>query len=279
MVASQSTNSLIAETAHWTAAARSQEDLRPDALFHDPWAAALAGKSGAAWLERLSGNAFGTIPMIIRTRYFDDFLKEKVWKLEVSQVVVLAAGLDTRAYRQEWPAKTRFFELDKPEVLAYKQEILDAAGIQPSCTRISIPGDLASNWPDALISQGFDSNLPAIWLMEGILFYLPNELTVHLLEEVSRLSAAGSWLGMDIINHITLNSPLTRTWVEMQAQQGAPWIGWMDDPRGLLGEIGWQAAISQPGAPDASYGRWPLPVIPLEAPNLPHSWYVTAVKR
>lgn len=273
-----SNKSPLAETAHWTAAARSMEDLRDGALFHDPWAADLAGKIGAAWLARLAGNVFGTLPMVIRTRYFDDFLKNGVWQQGIPQVVILAAGLDTRAYRLEWPMDTVCFELDKPEVLAYKQDILDAAGAKPTCHREPISVDLSINWQDNLVSNGFNASLPAIWLLEGILFYLPNEVTSKILEQVSGLSAAGSRLGFDIVNQLTLTSLLTKAWIDMQALQGAPWIGWMDDPRGFLAGHGWQAALCQPGAAEANYGRWTLPIIPPEAPNLPHNWYVTAVK-
>jgi len=270
--------SSLAETAHWTAAARSMETLREDALFADPWAAALAGKAGEAWLARSAGNAFGTLPMVIRTRYFDDFLKEGVWQQGLRQVVILAAGLDTRAYRLEWPTGTILFELDKPEVLAYKQGILDPAGAKPSCERIAVAADLSADWVDSMVENGFTASAPTIWLLEGILFYLPNEIIGTILEQLSSVSAARSRLGFDIINQFTLTSPLTRAWINMQAMQGAPWIGWMDDPPGYLGKNGWQAALCQPGAPQANFGRWTLPVIPLENPSLPHNWYVTAVK-
>jgi hypothetical protein len=92
------------------------------------------------------------------------------------------------------------------------------------------------------------------------------------------IAAPGSLIGFDIINNLTLTSPLTRSWVEMQAQSGAPWIGYLDDPQGFLTAHGWQAGLVPIGAPQANYGRWTLPVIPANAPGLPHFWYVTAEK-
>jgi len=99
-----------------------------------------------------------------------------------------------------------------------------------------------------------------------------------LLDEVNSLASAGSWLGFDILKSITLTSPFTRQWIEMQANSGAPWNGTMDDPVGFLTTRGWKTALSQAGAPDANHSRWHLPVIPVTMPDMPHNWFVTAQK-
>ena len=268
----------IAATAHWAAAARAQESARPDGLFNDPWAAALAGEEGARWLESLKGSAFGTVPMVIRTRFFDEYLVPAAWDGGLRQVVILAAGLDTRAYRLAWPAGLFLFEVDRPTVLEYKEYMLARAGARPACRRIPVSADLTGDWDALLTACGFDAARPTAWLLEGVLFYLAPAAVAHLLTTVSRLSARGSRLGFDIVNGETLTTPITRNWIEMQARLGAPWTGWLDDPRGFLAALGWQVAVTQPGAPDASYGRWTLPVIPVEAPGLPHNWYITSVK-
>src|SRR5690606_397949 len=101
----------IESTARWTAAVRAQESERDDALFADPWAAALAGDEGMAWLtQRPPGSG---LPMALRTRYFDDFLVRIVQESGIRQLVMLAAGLDTRTFRLALPAEMRVFELDK----------------------------------------------------------------------------------------------------------------------------------------------------------------------
>lgn len=270
--------SALGATAYWTAAARSLESERADRLFNDPWAVQLAGEQGRKWLEGLAGSPFGTTPMVIRTRYFDDFLKDAVWKRGMRQVVLLAAGLDTRAYRLNWAPETHLFELDQAHVLQEKQQVLETAGTNPACARTPVPVDLTRGWDDALLAAGFDAARPTVWLMEGFLFYLPPEQIPPLFERVSRLSAVGSRVGFDIINHLTLTSPYTKNWIEMQVKLGAPWLGWLDNPQGFMTGYGWRAALSQPGAQDANYGRWMMPVVPLAAPDLPHNWYVKATK-
>lgn len=263
----------LALTARWTAGARAVESAREDRLFCDPWAPALAGPEGMEWVGRQGG---GGILMAIRTRYFDDFLQEAAFHLGLRQVVILAAGLDTRAYRLPWPESTSIFELDQDLVLRYKESVLAAAGAQPACQRTAIATDLTGAWQSALQAAGFNPAEAAVWLLEGFLFYLPGEDITRILGMVSALSAPGSRLGFDVVNNLTLTSPMTSAWVAMQARAGAAWLGGLDDPEGLLAEMGWQANLTQPGAPDAHFDRWTLPVIPVKMPNMPHQWYVTA---
>jgi len=266
----------LAKTAFWTASARGQESAREDRLFDDPWAAPLAGEAGADWLaQRPAGS---TLPLVIRTRFFDDFLQRVAAEHGLRQIVLVAAGLDTRAYRLRWPLGTRIFELDQPAVLNYKVQVLEAAGAQPACWRQALAVDLNGAWSEPLLQAGFEPQQPAGWLLEGLLFYLTNAQLSGLLEAVSRLAAPGSWLGCDVVNSAVLTSAYTRPWVEMQAQAGAPWLGTLDDPQGFLGALGWQVTLSQAGAPDAHYSRWALPVLPVDALGLPHNWYVTAYK-
>lgn len=268
------TEPLLGETAHWTAAVRARENERTDRLLDDPWAGALAGETGMAWIATRSAESVS--PMIIRMRYFDDFLQRITTEYSISQVVLLAAGLDTRAFRLAWPEGVTLFELDLPSVIAYKDQILLAANAQPNCHRQTIGVDLTKSWVDSLVAHGFVCQQPAVWLLEGFLFYLPNETITHLLDEVTTVAAPGSWLGFDINNSITFTSPLTAKWVEMQAQSGAPWLGSMDNPVAFLRQRGWEASLTQAGAEDANYGRWPFPVIPVDMPNMPHNWFVTA---
>ncbi|MFN8499045.1 MAG: SAM-dependent methyltransferase [Anaerolineae bacterium] len=270
-------NELLASTAHWTAAVRAAESVRGDRLFDDPWAARLAGDEGAAWIAPRPAES--VVPIVLRTRYFDDFLERVTAEHRIRQVVIMAAGLDTRAYRLAWPEGTRFFELDQPVVLAHKEKVLTAAGAQPTCPRAAIEVNLAEPWQDALVAAGFVAGQPSVWLLEGFLFYIPTELLTRLLGDVADFAVAGSWLGCDVINSDMLTSPFTRGWVEMQAQAGAPWIGVLDDPAAFLGGRGWNVTLTQAGQPDASYGRWTLPIIPTTMPNMPHNWFVTAQKR
>ncbi len=267
---------LLGATARWTAAVRARESARQDALFNDPWAAALAGPEGQEWIASRSADSVS--PIVLRTRFFDDFMQRITFQNGIRQVVLVAAGLDTRAFRLKWPGQTQLFELDQSPVLQHKDQVLHSAGAQPNCARQAIPADLTTPWEEPLIKAGFNSRQPSGWLLEGLLFYLPNESVLRLLDQVTDLAAHGSWLGFDIVNSITLTSPLTKPWVEMQAQLGAPWIGTLDDPEEFLGARGWQVTLTQAGQPDANHGRWPYPVIPTKMPGIPHNWFVTAQK-
>jgi methyltransferase (TIGR00027 family) len=276
MSANDTANRLLGETALWTASVRARESQREDRLFSDPWAAALAGEHGSTWIAQRSEE--GTLPIVLRTRYFDDFLQRISSQHGIRQIVLMAAGLDTRAFRLNWPQGTRIFELDQPEVLNYKEEIINSIGARPTCERQVIKKDLTESWKEALTLNGFDPLERTCWLLEGFLFYLPNETVIQLIRDVNDLAASECWLGFDIINGAVLTSPWTKAWVDMQAQSGAPWIGTLDDPESFLASLGWTATLTQAGQADANYGRWTLPVIPTKMPNMPHNWFVSAQK-
>ena len=270
-------NKLLESTADWTAAVRAAESMREDRPFNDPWAEALAGEQGLAWLAERPADSLNAI--VIRTRcHFDDFLQQITFQKGIRQVVVMAAGLDTRAYRLEWPAGSRLNELDQPGVLQLKEEIMGSRGATPGCARAEHP--VRPHWrvERGATLKRFNPKEHSAWLLEGFLFYIPSETFVKILTEVSGLAASGSRLGFDAINAMVLTSPWTKAWVDMQAQSGAPWIGTMEDPQELLASLGWEARLTQAGQPDANYGRWTLPVIPTDMVNMPHNWLVTARK-
>ena len=267
---------LLGLTACWTASARAHESQRADRLFDDPWAEALAGQVGAEWLAQRTADSL--TPIVLRTRFFDDFLQQITSQHNLRQIVLVAAGLDTRAFRLAWSEHTCVFELDQPAVLDHKQQVLDRAGALPRCDRRAIGVDLAAAWQSSLLAAGYEPTRPSGWLLEGLSFYLPDEAIVRLLDTVTDLAAPGSWLGLDVINRLTLTSPLTRPWIEMQAALGAPWIGTLDEPVEILAARGWAASLTQAGQPEVNHGRWRLPVIPVNLPTLPHNWLVTAHK-
>ena len=132
----------IAPTSRWMAAARARESERTDRLFYDPLAAAFAGPEGFAWLERMepttrSGGGPG-LYAVIRTRFFDDFLLDACRGSGVYQVVLTAAGMDTRAFRLDWPSLTCLYEMDLAEVLDAKDEVVEEAGAKPNCERLQV---------------------------------------------------------------------------------------------------------------------------------------------
>jgi methyltransferase (TIGR00027 family) len=266
----------LGSTAYWTASVRAMESTRPDRSFNDPWALALAGAVGQSWIENRTPES--VIPIVLRTRFFDDFLQRITNQYNVRQVVLVAAGLDTRAFRLTWPDPTRLFELDQPDVIRYKDKILHSSGALPACQRHTIEADLKKPWIEEMKGSGYNPQSPSVWLLEGFLFYLANEQIARILDQVTELAAPESWLGCDVVNSATLTSQWTRQWIEMQAQLGAPWIGTMDDPEEFFRGRGWSASVTQAGAEDANFGRWPYPVLPVKMPDIPHNWFVTAEK-
>ncbi|MGC0316607.1 class I SAM-dependent methyltransferase [Kitasatospora acidiphila] len=189
----------VGRTAIGVARVRAHESTRRDRLFNDPYAAAFVVADGRRDLAVTAKPSPGLIAMVrhlvLRTRFFDDYLLAAA-ESGCRQVVVPAAGLDTRAFRLDWPAGTRFFELDMPAVLAFKERVLAEQGAQPAGPRTVIAIDLREDWATALTSAGFDPTAPTVWLLEGLLVYLDSDDVEAILATVTGLSAPGSRLAL-----------------------------------------------------------------------------------
>jgi methyltransferase (TIGR00027 family) len=203
----------VGATALGVAAARAAETARPDALIRDDYAYLLAASAGPAWAQMASGddewlgddeqarglNEMARNYQAVRTHYFDGYFNAAV-RTGIRQVVILAAGLDSRAYRLGWPAGTTVFEIDQPKVLGYKTSTMDAHGAVPTARRIPVAVDLREDWPAVLIAAGFDTAQPTAWLAEGLLPYLPGDAQDRLFEMVTTLSASGSQIAVEAFN-------------------------------------------------------------------------------
>jgi methyltransferase (TIGR00027 family) len=270
----------IAPTSRWMAAARARESERADRLFDDPLATRLAGPEGFAWLERMESAAHSDSPglyPVIRTRFFDDFLLDACRRLGVRQVVLAAAGLDTRAFRLDWPSGTQVYELDLPEVLDTKEDVIEAAEAEGSCERRTVRVDLShETWPEALLDTGYRPERPSVWLIEGLLFYLARPAVHELLEKVGALTATGSLLGLDVMNRGLFFSPVAWPMQATLARRGAPGRFGTNDPETLMARHGWEADATQPGEEGANFGRWPRPMVSRDVPGLPRSFLVRA---
>jgi methyltransferase (TIGR00027 family) len=200
----------VGATALTVAAARSVATGAPDPLIRDPYAYLLASSAGPAWARLASPGLEWTgddehwrrVHQVIcdyqavRTHFFDEYFDAAVGT-GIRQVVLLAAGLDARAYRLDWPAGTTVYEIDLPEVLKYKTDTLESAGAVPNATRHSVPVDLRGDWPAALSAAGFDRTQPVAWLAEGLLPYLPAEAEDRLFQMLTALSAPGSRIAVE----------------------------------------------------------------------------------
>ncbi|GIH20113.1 SAM-dependent methyltransferase [Rugosimonospora africana] len=196
-------------TALGAAGARAVESTRPDRLVEDPYAAAFVRALPSAIPQTLRWPADGEMltdqeailvglsPFLgMRTRFFDDELTGAV-DSGIRQVVAIAAGLDTRAFRLALPPDLTLFEIDRPAMLDFKEAVLREAGAQARCDRRVIAADLRDDWPDALRAAGLDAGRPTAWFAEGLLPYLPADAEARLFAHIDELSPAGSRLAVD----------------------------------------------------------------------------------
>jgi methyltransferase (TIGR00027 family) len=237
----------VANTALVVAAVRAGESMRADRLFDDPLASAFVTASdGVGALPDVNSSDPRVRALlrgiVVRTRYFDEVLADAA--VTCRQVVILGAGLDTRAFRLAWPDGPRVFELDGPELLAWKQDVLDDAKARPACERIVVPVDLHADWTTPLAAAGHQTDEPTAWLAEGLLAYLDQQLVERLLTEVGRRSADGSRLGLTI-RAPSARPPLSDLWVSHAPPDAVAW----------LGGHGWRATQAVVGERAAAYGR------------------------
>jgi methyltransferase (TIGR00027 family) len=132
----------------------------------------------------------------VRTHFFDAYFTDAVAG-GIRQAVILAAGLDSRAYRLEWPAGAVVYEIDLPKVLEYKSQTLASHGATPTVDRRAVPVDLRHDWPQALRDAGFDASRPTAWLAEGLLPFLPAAAQEALFASIDALSGPGSRVAVE----------------------------------------------------------------------------------
>ncbi|MGN6337479.1 class I SAM-dependent methyltransferase [Mycobacterium sp.] len=200
--------SSVGATATMVAAARAVASQGPNPLLDDQLADPLVRAVGLEpFIRIMDGEVdFADDPlmnrktraeqMTVRTRFFDDFFMTAT-KEGVRQAVILASGLDTRAYRLPWPAGTVVYEIDQPRVIAFKTNTLADFGAAPTAERRTVGVDLRDDWPTALRESGFDVTQPTAWSAEGLLPYLPSEAQDRLFDHIASLSAPGSRLATE----------------------------------------------------------------------------------
>jgi methyltransferase (TIGR00027 family) len=227
----------LGTTAVMVAAARAVETASPDPLIRDPYAGLLVAGAGTGVTEAMpDGSTVANVDAVnpetllwkiafciatvgasdesaavtatpavfqhicsyqaVRMHFFDAYFGDAM-RAGVRQAVILAAGLDSRAYRLDWPAGTVVYEIDQPQVLSYKSTTLAAHGVATSADHRAVPIDLRHDWPAALHAAGFDPAIPTAWLAEGLLMYLPADAQNRLFEQIAELSAPTSRLGVE----------------------------------------------------------------------------------
>ncbi|SON58804.1 Putative S-adenosyl-L-methionine-dependent methyltransferase [Mycobacterium simulans] len=205
--------SSVGATATMVAAGRAIATRDPQGLISDPFAEPLVRAVGVDFFIKMmdgeldldavegisSVRAQAMVDgMAVRTKYFDDYFVNAMAG-GVRQAVILASGLDARAYRLPWPPGTVVYELDQPQVIEFKTTTLAGIGAEPTATRRTIPVDLRADWPAALQAAGLDTGAPTAWLAEGLLIYLPPAAQDRLFDHITALSAPGSTVATEFV--------------------------------------------------------------------------------
>ncbi|OBI53114.1 class I SAM-dependent methyltransferase [Mycobacterium sp. E787] len=268
--------SSVGATATMVAAARALASAEPDAIINDPFAAPLVRAVGLDFFVRLvDGDVLPSDPqdgerdlrletdsIAVRTRFFDDFFLNAA-RDGVTQSVILAAGLDARAYRLAWPPGSVVYEVDQPKVVEFKTAAMANLGAEATADRRTVAVDLRDDWPEALRRGGFDPSQPTSWSAEGLLMYLPPEAQDRLFDNITELSAPGSKLATEY------HGDSGRTMTERARQFNDRWanLGCDVDLSGLffdgersnvvdyLGERGWRVTTRPRREFFADYGR------------------------
>jgi methyltransferase (TIGR00027 family) len=276
----------VGVTALGVAAMRAVEGHHAEPLVRDPYAAAFVAAAGQ--LPRpmpVSPEEAAADPdllwpgmahyIAVRSRFFDDFFAAAAGA-GLRQAVILAAGLDTRAFRLDWVPGATVYEIDAPMVLAFKDSVLAGQGAAARCDRRTVTADLRADWLTPLREAGFDPATPTAWLAEGLLPYLTDEAIDLLLGHVHELSAPGSLITADHMpgGSSAIGESLTRGVASGADEELTTiWIaGQQHDPASWLLAHGWTTSVSRASRVASAYGR---PMTDLQPENLPVMQLIT----
>ncbi|CKR94670.1 Conserved protein of uncharacterised function%2C possible S-adenosylmethionine-dependent methyltransferase [Mycobacterium tuberculosis] len=207
--------------------------------------------------------------MAIRTHYFDNFFLDAT-RAGIRQAVILASGLDSRAYRLRWPAGTIVFEVDQPQVIDFKTTTLAGLGAAPTTDRRTVAVDLRDDWPTALQKAGFDNAQRTAWIAEGLLGYLSAEAQDRLLDQITAQSVPGSQFATEVLRDINrLNEEELRGRMRRLAERfrrhgldldmsGLVYFGDRTDARTYLADHGWRTASASTTDLLAEHGLPPI---------------------
>jgi methyltransferase (TIGR00027 family) len=293
----------VGTTATMVAAARAIATR--DGAIDDPFAEPLVRAVGVDFLTRWAsgelssadvdtgGTSWGLAQMpaamAARTRYFDGFFADAA-AAGIRQAVILASGLDARAYRLDWPAGMTVYEIDQPAVIEFKATTVAGLGAAAKADLRTVAVDLRDDWPAALQAAGFDAGQPSAWIAEGLYGYLPPEAQDRLLDAVTSLSAPGSRLGSEAVpNTAAFDSEEAR---ERMRESTAKWrehgfdldfsdltfVGERNDVGEYLDARGWSSHATPMGQLLESHGFDAIPESDDDGPTMNGVTYITSTR-
>ncbi|MEU3732421.1 SAM-dependent methyltransferase [Streptomyces sp. NPDC033538] len=234
----------LSRVALWTASAHAAEYGRSAPYVRDPWAADFLHAAGFTGGPPGDGPLQRLLPdwAVVRTRFYDEHLMAAA-RSGCRQVVLLGAGLDTRAFRLDWPTGVHVFEVEDPALLAFKEHVLDWA--TPSCGRRSTVGaDLAGSWGGDLLAAGLDPRRPTVWLCETHLYHLQPHTVESIVRTMTELSAPGSTFGAECVNAGAASSSFVAPFLEALSATGISWDWQLAEPEGWWAGHGWDARVA-----------------------------------
>ncbi|MFX0052835.1 MAG: class I SAM-dependent methyltransferase, partial [Candidatus Hermodarchaeota archaeon] len=186
-------------TARLMAYYRSQESYHESPLIVDPFAEKLAGGMASYANKHKFIAGRGDYPLV-RSYYIEkNLLTPWCHSNAQSQIILLGAGLDTRAYRFKPLQKNKhiIFEIDFPKINSYKERILKDNN--PLCDLERISVDLSKdNWSQNLLNRGYSSKILTFWVLEGLVYYIEQDLVTSILKRAAEMSPIGSQIFVDI---------------------------------------------------------------------------------
>lgn len=245
----------------------------------DPYLVGLLANPGTSVDETAFPRLYG-----VQTRFFDDFFRS-AGDAGIRQPVIVAAGLDCRAYRLEWPNGTTVFEIDLPKVLEFKTRVLAEQGVTPNVGRSEVAADLRTDWPRPLKAAGFDPQRPSAWSVEGLLPYLTDDTQNALFVRISELCAPGSRIALGALGSRLDGEQLAAL---ETTHPGVNMSGGVDfsaltyeskiDPAHWLAAHGWAVEpVRSTLELQASYGLTP-PDVDVQMDSFMRSQYITATR-
>ncbi|MGC5052398.1 SAM-dependent methyltransferase [Micromonospora sp. DT48] len=266
----------VKETSFITAVIRAMEHDRADAYLADPYAELLSTPVSRKMADAAlaAGGTIGSV--IVRARFGDIALREAISD-GITQVVCLAAGSDTRAWRLGLPAGTRFFEIDLPGQLEAKDRLLEPVRDRLTCRRVCLGEDLRrETWPQRLLAAGYQPDRPTVWIIEGLLPYLQVEDFTRLIGTVRKMSALGSVLLVDAPHADFFTDPTNETFLTFMRSRGSAFQLGLDDLGDFLRHQGWTAEAYTLRQLHAGECAW-LPAPPERlCPPHDHHWVARA---
>jgi methyltransferase (TIGR00027 family) len=226
----------ISDTARWVAIYRAMESERPDAVFHDPLARRLAGERGQRIAETIAFANRYSWSFVARTVLFDRFITESIAN-GADMIVNLAAGLDARPYRMTLPASLQWIEVDLPDLLAYKTEVL--AGETAHCNVERIALDLADVAARRELFERLGTRArSALIVTEGLVVYLAPEEVVTLAADLASTPAFNRW-ALDMVTPALMRMMQANMGKDLQ-QAGAPFKFAPDEGPAFFERHGWK---------------------------------------